>query len=272
VTTLLLRRLHALARDARPVGGGTPYRVNVLLSGQIAMALGVWDPAGGADALRAEVDRAERFIATADPLQDMNDAEYAALLVAQHTMALVRGGDAEALGRFTRWLRAVPVAKLQTNVRYVFEPMWKHAHDPETRSFLQWAFHDPRSPYLPLLGGKEQRWVLDLLQTPLVDVPIFRERVLSDLADRQGGGTLRPQSDNGYTVTYRGFQLTGSAAGPLGFEAPIPIRACDVIADELTRFYAPADVPRFRIYWPEAERDRAIAELVEYLRTHAPPR
>src|SRR5262249_18633621 len=88
VSALLLRRLEALARDARPVGGGTPYRVNVLLAGQIAMALGAWDPSGSRSTLRGEIDRAERFIAGADPLQDSFDSEYAALLVAQHTMSL----------------------------------------------------------------------------------------------------------------------------------------------------------------------------------------
>jgi hypothetical protein len=268
VTALLLRRLDVLARDERPVGGGTPYRVNVLLSGQIAMALGAWDPAGGAGALRAEIDRAERFIAAADPLQDSNDAEYAALLIAEHTMALARGGDAEALGRFTRWLRAVPVVKLGTNARHVFEPMWRHAGAPETQSFLRWAFHDPRSPFLPLIGRDSAGRELDLLQTPLVDVPIFRERVLADLADRRIGGTLRPLSGNGYTVEYHGFQLSAHADGPLAFEGPIPIRACDVTAEELTSMHAPEDAPRFRIHWPEAERDRAIAALTDYLRTH----
>jgi hypothetical protein len=38
---------------------------------------------------------------------------------------------------------------------------------------------------------------------------------------------------------------------------------------ELTRIHAPEDAPPFRIYRPEAERDRAIAALVAYLRAHA---
>jgi hypothetical protein len=269
VSALLLRRLDALARDTHPVGGGTPYRVNVLLAGQIAMALGAWDPEGGREALRAEVDRAEHFIAKADPLQDDFDAEYAALLIAQHTLALVRGGDAEALGRFTRWLRAVPIAKLGTNVRHVLEPMWTLPDQPEIQSFLRWAFHDPRSPFLPLIGRGSGARDLDLLQTPLVDVPIFRERVLLDLADRGVGGTLRPLSGNGYTVEYRGWRLTGQADGTLAMEEPVLIRTCDVTAEQLTSMFAPEDAPRFRIYWPTAERDRAIAALVDYLRAHA---
>jgi hypothetical protein len=269
VTELLVRRLDALARDASKVGDGTPYRVNVLLSGQIAMALGVWDPSAGREVLRAEVDRAVRFMATADPLQDSFDSEYDALLIAQHTMALVRGGDAEALGRYTRWLRAVSVAKLGTNVRHAFQPMWTYADRPEARSVLQWAFHDPRSPFLPLIGQSPNARGLDLLETPLVDVPIFRERILLDLADRRPGGTMRPLSDNGYNAQYGGWQLSANADGPLGFDAPVAIRYCDVIAEELTRLHPPKDAPRFRIYWPEAERDRAIAQLVDYLRTYA---
>ena len=261
MTELLIRRLDALVRDGRPVGGGTPYRVNVLLSGQIAMALGSWDPRGGGDALRAEVDRAERFIAQADPLQDGNDAEYAALLVAQHTISLVRAGDPAALGRYTRWLRGVPVAKLAGNVHHALEPTWRFPDRPETQSFLRWAFHDPGSPFLPLIRGPAARErMLDLLETPLVDVPIFRERVLSDLADRRSGGTLRPLSDNGYTAEYLGWQLSADAEAPLPFHAPVPIRYCDVIAYELTSFRAPKDAPPFRLYWPEAQRDRAIAD------------
>jgi hypothetical protein len=261
VTALLLRRLDVLARDGRPIGGGTPYRVNVLHAGQIAMALGAWDPAGAAGALRAEVDRAQRFVAAADPLQDSFDAEYDALLLAQHTLALERGGDAGALGRFTIWLRGVPRKKLGTNVGIAFEPLWRHADRPEAQAFLRWAFHDPGSPYLPLFAGSN-----DLLQSPLVDVPIFRERVLSDLADRTARGTIRPLSDNGYRLEYLGFQLTSGSEGPLPFTAPAPIRTCDVTAYALTSMYAPEDAPPFRLYWPEAERDRAIAALAAYLR------
>jgi len=233
----------------------------------MAMALGAWDPRGGGDALRAEVDRAARFIAQADPLQDSFDAEYAALLMAQHTMALVRGGDTEALGRFTRWLRGVPVARLATNVRHAFEPMWRLSDHPEAQSFLRWAFHDPRSPFLPLIrGAGAPERLLDLLETPLVDVPIFRERVLLDLADHRAAGTLRPLSGTGYTAEYRGWQMTANAEAPLPFSAPVPIRYCDVVAFELTSTPAPREAPPFRVYWPEAQRDRAIADLVEILR------
>ena len=222
VTALLLRRLDALARDGRPIGGGTPYRVNVLHAGQIAMALGAWDPVGATSALRAEVDRATRFIAAADPLQDSFDTEYDALLVAQHTLALVRGGDAEALGRFTTWLRGVPLTKLRTNVHLVFEPLWRHADRPEAQSFLRWAFHDPGSPYLPIIAGS-QRWVHQLLQTPLVDVASFRERVLSDLADRTARGTIRALApDNGFSVEHLGFGLPQRRRRPPPFHGHRP--------------------------------------------------
>jgi hypothetical protein len=153
-------------------------------------------------------------------------------------------------------------------VRLVFEPLWTHADRPEVQGFLRWAFHDPRSPYLPLIAGS-QRWVHALLQTPLVDVPIFRERVLMDLADRTARGTIRALSDNGYTVEHLGFQLSSGADGPLPFTGTAPIRTCDVTAYMLTSMYAPEDAPRFRIHASEAERDRAIAALTAYLRARA---
>jgi hypothetical protein len=265
VTELLVRRLEALRADGTVVGNGSPYRVNVLLTGQIAMALGAWDPKGGADALRAEVDRATRFIRSADLLQNGMDAEYAALLVARHTMALARGGDQDAVPRFTRWLREVSIPKLGTNWRHAFEPTWRYADHPAVRAFLRWAFHDPRSPYLPLLGTGPSPRELDLLETPLVDVPIFKERVVADLRDRRVVGTLRPLSDNGYTVACGSFALSAGAEEPLSFTAPAPIRYCDVIAYALTSFRAPKDAPAFRLYWPEARRDGAIADLTAYL-------
>jgi len=271
VTELMVRRLSAFAQDGGPVGGGVPYRVNVLFAGRMAAALGRWDARGGADVLRAEVARTERFIAGATPLQDDFDAEYAAMCLALHAMALHRGGDPGALPRFLRWLRGVELARLGTNVHLVFEPLWVHHDAPEVQAFLAWAFGDPASPFVPLLRADRNNNALRLLSTPLVQVGAFRDRVVADLADRRRVGELRALS-NGVTVEGDGgWQITTGAEPPLAPGARMPVLYGDVIAWHLRAAYAPTDAPPFAMHWPEARRDQARAALAEYLLRLPPP-
>ncbi len=44
------------------------------------------------------------------------------------------------------------------------------------------------------------------------------------------------------------------------------LRVCDAYAEEVTASRAP-NVPAFRIYWPQVERDRAIGRIVAWVKT-----
>ena len=66
---------------------------------------------------------------------------------------------ADALARFAEWLRHVSIPKLCTNWQHVFEPVWVYADHRAIRSFLRWAFHEPRSPFLPLRRLDDHRTV-----------------------------------------------------------------------------------------------------------------
>jgi hypothetical protein len=269
-TELMVRRLRTLRGDSSQVAPGTPYRTDVLQACRMAVHLGAWDPAGAAPVLREEIARGERLLAGMDAVQDGFDAEYLVLCAAFHTLALVRGGDGNALADYTRFLRALPRAMVGSNTRFAFEPIWVHHDDPAVVAFTRWAFGDRGSPWLPITGDEQTD---ELLETPMVQLPAFRDRVLVELADRSRYGEVRVLERGGIAIEGDGGRQdsVGAPADDLPARGTIlPVRRCDYTAHLLLMRGPPGDAPAFRIHWPVARRDRAIGELIAYLRALPP--
>ena len=275
VTELMARRIGELNADHGPDGA---YRGNVLHPCRMAGALARWDPEGSVPTLRRQVSRARELITGFDALQDGFDAEYLGLCIAHHTNVRASHGDSAALSEYAAWLRAEDPEKLGSNYRWIFSPMWRFWNAPEMVELSRWAFPAGRgrSPYVPLIRGRDNL-ASDLLETPLVQVPAFRDRIIAELADQRVVGIFRIASNRSlFLEGDEGWQhaLTVSEQDPLaprrGTEGDI--RYCDMLAHTvLWASTSPEDAPEFAAYWPLANRDRAIAALIEYLRRLPPP-
>ncbi|HEX2557682.1 MAG TPA: hypothetical protein VHK86_05120, partial [Nitrososphaera sp.] len=147
-------------------------------------------------------------------------------------------------------------------------------------------FEQDGSLWLPLIDINNLRSfnIAKLLETPMLNVKSFRERVLDGLSDKSVVGVLRARRtsagdrydltvDNSFTAILAGASNALSAIIDVPADdlraaralEPLNIRACDVYASRLRRLKG---APRFELYWTEAERDKAVEEFVMFLREH----
>lgn len=194
--------------------------------------------------------------------------------------------DEDAFVEYAEWVGALTPAEAGEYLVYIFTPMWRYAEHPAVAAAAASMFDTPGSPWLPLIDGDDRQSFqrAELLGTPMLNVKSFRERALEGLADRTVVGSLRPRRTSGgdryeltventYTAVLIGsanssgatFQVTAEdARAPHALES-LSVRVCDVYASRLAGL---SGAPRFQVYWPEAERDRAVAEMVAFIRDH----
>jgi hypothetical protein len=163
----------------------------------------------------------------------------------------------------------------------VFEPMWRHPDDPAVAAAAEKLFGDDRSPWAErFLRAFNTR---DLIHTPMVGVPAFRKRILTELADKRRAGVVKLGED-GYGFVnvddgYAGGAAIHTAGDPLAPQVPgeAVFRVCDLYAYGIA---AIPGAPRCELYWPEEDRDRAVAACAAFLKrygdrlkeTSVPPR
>jgi hypothetical protein len=111
----------------------------------------------------------------------------------------------------------------------------------------------------------------DLARTPLVGVPAFRKRLLVELGDKRRAGRLE-LNEEGYGFVevddaYSGGSAIHSAGDPLAPRKGTAtiFRVCDYYAWELSGLEG---APRCELYWPVAERDKAVAACAAFLKKY----
>ena len=120
--------------------------------------------------------------------------------------------------------------------------------------------------WVPLLSKDRSYYMLDLVSSDLVHVPAFRDHLLVELANHDKLGTVRMRKGD-IDVQTDGFQQSQGVDDKdplLPKEGAIEtLRVADQIADSLS---SRTGAPKFRRYWPEAARDKAIAAIAAWLR------
>jgi len=261
VTELMSRRVEMLALQP----DGLPQAT------QMALLLHDWDRAGSLPAMQRQ---SVRCIAAMGGTAPGEKTKYGAA-VALLTSARASGGDQAALDEYAAWLgrlRPDDFGSSSYELTRVLEPLWQFAKEPAMVR-LSRAMFGPRGPWSALATGRSgNAWGLsDLVETNLVDVAAFRDRVEEALRDRRKIGTTKITSGGGLLVTIDagGSMGTGTDASdpppPVG--TVMPFRVCDLVGMELARR---EHAPTFRLYWPEKKRDTALGEMAAFLR--APPK
>ncbi|HUJ59997.1 MAG TPA: hypothetical protein VLX92_15940 [Kofleriaceae bacterium] len=248
VTALFLRRLPAM----------TDYRHQAAL----LEAFAAWDPA----AARPELAKwARAQIASWSTGEDHGDKPYIGAAIAELTTARVDAGDPGALADYAAWIVKTSPAEAEFNAVAWFAPMVAHPKAPEIAGAARTVFGS--SPWVPLLSEKSSYYVLDLIGSDLVHVPAFRDYLLRELGNHTKIGTVRMRKGD-IDVQALGFSQSSGIddKDPLAPKegTVLTLRYADQVADSLS---SREGAPKFRRYWPEAERDKALAAVAAWLRT-----
>jgi hypothetical protein len=263
VAELMRRRVDELAA---PGEAGDLRSANAM-----ALFLAAWDLDAALPALKTQVERSREYLSR----ETASQHEYVGVNVAELTLARAVGKDANALAEYGAWLRTTRPVELGFATVPTLAPLWRHPDDPAVTATAEWLFTAPDSPWVPLLrprppGSGSFGGFPDLLRTPLLGLPVFRQRLLADMATLTGPGGTVEARDGGLQVRITDVHMTGGQASPADPDSPQPgttiaFRMCDTYGYFLSRVEG---MPAFELYWPEARRDKALAACAATLRRY----
>ncbi len=272
VTELMTRRLGHLLRD-RPEGGDVHWENSACA---MVLNLARWDAAHSVGALtRATHEIADAMISRSDQI------DYPGLCpgrcLTELAVKRAEAGDAGALDEWARWIRAYSPTHLddRSTQREWFKPLWLYPALPSVAAAARDLFGVPAGRWLPIddLTNREGMGYdrTHLLETELLSVPEFNRAVMAALRDRTRlGWWMVVRADHISVEQDANHSWTSNPGGALIDPPPvgtrIPYRRGDYYASLCT---ALPGAPVFRAYWPDARRQRALAELERFVSARA---
>jgi hypothetical protein len=290
VTEILQQRIGELPADmARDVAmaladwdpqAGVPVLVRLThelpprLARVIAIDLAEFDAAAALPALRrlSQAARAEfgKSIIQRDPNNRPDWQSLVDLLLAR--MAI---HDRQALEEYVQWVRTVPREQADDDRERFFSPLLQNPRDPLAGATAEWLFNDAQSPWNPIIGNPQDKDYVARFgrqfDAPLLVLPAFRKQLLRLLADRRVAGRATAnagQQQFELLIDKQWMQWGGSSSGSVPYPPPhatAEFRTCDWIAQELSEIHG---MPRCELYWPQAQRDKAVAACAGILRQY----
>jgi hypothetical protein len=221
VSDLIIKRFNELIARSDSDASITFDHLSDLL-----FALADWDGKAHFDDLRTLAAK------LAAKFPHSNDGRYSTV---QTTVTIyekrVALGDPAALSEYCAWL---PTLDPDETDWPTFKLMWQHPSDPPVQRAAQQLFTSKDSPWR-IIPPQPPRFASDLITTPLIALPVFRQSLLDALENT----TLV----SGLMINKDGVNLDGQ------------VRFCDYIALRL------ADVeefPEMKFDWSEKQRDAAV--------------
>ena len=237
--------------------------------GKFLLALAAWDGKAHLRDLRrlqGELQARFRHLAATPPArkgQGQNLFEQAQVLVRLFE-ARVDLGDVAALADYADFLEPLTPRMLGTTyagTTELFRLMWRHPDVPAIVRAADKMF-GAGSPWVPLVQ-KDTHDLNSLIHSRLVSVPAFERELLRGLGDTSEAGQVVLGEDGHLNDGTSRLYALDPLAPPKGTKAAY--RLCDRYAHALSEMDG---FPRCELYWPQAERDRAVeasrAFLVRY--------
>jgi hypothetical protein len=218
-----------------------------------------WDPQAARAPLAAMVKAA-----LANGAAGMDESAGAAL--AELTSVRVSLGDADALADYAAWIATSTPQQAGFDAKAWLQPMMDNPTAPAIERAADKLF-GANGTWVPLVSKDASFEVLELLSTDLVRVRAFRDHVIAQLANRAKLGTVRMRRD-GIDVQTDGFQQSSGVddKDPL-LPAEGTVRVLRVADQYAASVAERTGAPAFQRYWPEPDRDRAIAAMVAWVKT-----
>lgn len=285
VSELVARRVDKLIELAMPAGDEKKFlryeQANLMRGARdLALRLRDWDREAGQPVVR----KIFHVLLKAQTMDSIVMTQSAfAVMIAELTEVLAADGDQEALGEYSKWIVRQTPKGLDFDVVYTLRPLFYHASDPAVSAAAEAMFHGEGSPWNPLVGAVERPennifHDNHLFDTGLLSLPAFQKQILRQLADKAVIGKFRVHADeSGFCidVSVHGAGVTGaggSAAQAYRGDPLCPadgtegtIRVCDFYAWRVSEL---PGCPHCEVFWPEAERDRAVAAGAEFVRRY----
>jgi hypothetical protein len=257
VSELIIKRFNQLI-----VQSSSDKNISFDPVGKLILALADWDGKAHLDDIR---DMARSFHARFPH-------EQGAFVSTLQTEAMIYRkrlelGDSRALQDYADWLVAInPTEWCNFDLTNPFQIMWHYPNDPVIEQAAEKLFNSKNSAWIPLNRVKplnESSTLADLVTTPLIGLAAFRQEVLRRLDDPSIDGTvqLNENGNVGCMLTddvHQDFTVSSCKGDPLGprVGSSISFRTCDWFAYELSQLDG---FPRIGLYWPQAQRDAAVA-------------
>lgn len=225
---------------------------------EVAIALGTWDGRAATATLAAQMKTA---------IAGTDHSRFSC--IARLTSARASAGDASALAEYAQWMGTTsPRTQDIYGLENALGPMKEFPADPQIEAAAKKMF-GPGGAWVPLVPTKKIEsgasfQLPRLLQTDLLRVKPFREHVLAALTDRTKAGKLSVFEGGSIKIDMIAGWQTGTSVmqGDHPSLGTIAVRVADYYASELS---SRQGAPPFRLYWPEAERDRGIAAMRAYV-------
>lgn len=256
VTELIIRRIDQLSRSEK---SGYAQLLDHFDACRLVDYLVAWDGKAALPVLQTQMKRCRDYLkGTERP--NTTAFGYLGPAIARFTQKRLQAGDASALDEYAEWIKTIGPKDASHSYRDVLYPMWQYPDHAGIAAAAEAMFNTKGSPwterFLRAFNTHE------LGTTPMIGVAGFRKRYVVELADKRPAGKLNI-SDEGYgsievTDGYSGGPTVHTIGDPL---APKPgtergFRVCDYYAWMLSRLQG---APRCELYWPIAERDKAVA-------------
>jgi hypothetical protein len=197
-----------------------------------------------------------------------NDKSFAGSCIAQLTTERADAGDASALAEYGAWIAKTTPKDAEWGLESWFAPMMAHPTAPPIVTAANALFRAP-SPWVPFVSDGASYTLADILKLDLFKLAAFRAHVAAELGDKKKIGTITIK-ENGVELKTSSYTSSQSMddKDPLkpAEGTTMELRVCDEYAAHVTASQSP-NVPAFRIYWPQAERDRAIAQIALWVKT-----
>lgn len=142
-------------------------------------------------------------------------------------------------------------------------PLWMFPDEPALRPAADWLFGRPDSAWSPANG-------YNYANGPLLAVPLYRRAVMSALADSKIAGTATRSGEGSLSLELLDRDGGGTnepshdpRQAPPGEQRPVRIK--DLVAWEISDLDG---APEFAPDWPEADKDAAIPQIINFLNEH----
>jgi hypothetical protein len=183
--------------------------------------------------------------------------------------ARIRAGDRDALDEYVAQIAKARPAMLQDDTwGHLFQPMRLHHGHPGMAAASEQLFNNPNSPWLPLREDKDHPayYPGGLVSSALLRLPGFRKEVLRRLSDTAPAGEVTLKKNGEVSMSGPGGDSMYSS-GTVDLLAPPAgtrqtFRVCDYYAKQVS---GRDGAPRCELYWPEAQRNDAVAVCRQFL-------
>ncbi|MEX1230035.1 MAG: hypothetical protein WEB58_07330, partial [Planctomycetaceae bacterium] len=271
VTELMAKRVRQLTLKDKAPSSREMFRMHKACN--LALMLATWDLEGSLPTLREQM---------ADCLKTFESGwesgswttQILGSYIAKLTLKRVEAGDEAALDEYAAWVRDVTPQQLEGYASEAFEPLGTHAAHPAIADVSDSIFNGEASPWNPIMTDENLgKYVskLDFLRTPMIKNAAFRQQILRGLNNTTVVGYVTITGPEHIQIELATGRQMGRMVKPKPNDPPLPpvgtklpVRLCDYYAHELQRQKSPT----FGVYWPEAERDKAVTACMEFVKNY----